>query len=305
MPLPNPHNAPGDPDFSEIRTTFQELLNQLLDNLNNEIKAKDVRDSVYTLWDRINNVEDLISTLEPLLTMPSVVLTASAVLLDVLLTNQVTLTATFNKGKISPLYGTSPLADADRSGNTTNYKFGYLGTDTNQPANTYTYTDSGGIGTKTASVIVSYAASSIQPKDSKGNNYLTPLGAGTVSATINIETVFPFFATSNDIDNLLKQSLISSSIGYYEFNLKNEVLISPGSAKKQKFELHNSIVITGIQQLNTISNNYEWLGGDKVSSKIIFDTLFDDINLPTNTDYKQYSYNGPFIGERRIRIYHN
>lgn len=47
----------GEPFFSEKYGSLEELLTQLKDNTTNSIQAQDIRDAVYTLWDRVDEVE--------------------------------------------------------------------------------------------------------------------------------------------------------------------------------------------------------------------------------------------------------
>ena len=53
--------GPGSSASANEYSTIDELLIQLPDNTANAIDASDVRDSVYTLWERISYVEVIAS----------------------------------------------------------------------------------------------------------------------------------------------------------------------------------------------------------------------------------------------------
>ena len=104
--------------------------------------------------------------LYPTLTNPSASLaTSGTTLLEVGATPTHTLTASFNRGSINPAYGTSGY----RAGAATEYS---LNSGTGQQTNTWSETISP--ENKTFKATVSYGAGE-QPKDSKGNDYGTPV----------------------------------------------------------------------------------------------------------------------------------
>ena len=103
-------------------------------------------------------------------------------------------TATFDRGLITPPYGTSGF----RSGIPTGYT--YTGTDLNFSVASSSLSDVQAItgytilaGTQTWTNTVDYTEGE-QPKDSEGNNYLSPLPSGTTgSKSLSITGIYPWF----------------------------------------------------------------------------------------------------------------
>ena len=60
-PYSPPASVPGGSASANQYSTVQELLYKLPDNDSNLIQAKDVRDAVYTLWERVSDVEIIAS----------------------------------------------------------------------------------------------------------------------------------------------------------------------------------------------------------------------------------------------------
>lgn len=103
-------------------------------------------------------------------------------------------TVTLNRGSINPAYGTSGY----RSGEATGYAIAVTGGATpysdNNDTGAFTVPDitRATPGKVTITGTASYAAGE-QPKDSDGANYGTPLGAGSKSASKEIEFIAPFY----------------------------------------------------------------------------------------------------------------
>lgn len=91
-----------------------------------------------------------------------------------------------------------------------------------------------------------------QPKDSKGNNYSTPLPAGTVdSAAVTVNGVYPYFANKGDINTFVKLPLQTSNV------ISGLVLPAEGGGKKHAFKLPAKYTLTKVELLNTLSGKYE------------------------------------------------
>lgn len=103
-------------------------------------------------------------------------------------------TVTLDRGSINPAYGTSGY----RSGEATGYAISMTGAaasySDNNDTGQFTVPDitRATPGKVTITGTASYAAGE-QPKDSDGANYSTPLGAGSKSATKEIEFIAPFY----------------------------------------------------------------------------------------------------------------
>ena len=119
--------------------------------------------------------ELLSPTLYPTLTAPSATMTATGdKLLEKGSTLETTMTITFDRGSISPAYGTSGY----RSGAASSYS---LNSGAAQAGNTFVVTVTESTTSYQASV--NYAAGE-QPKDSSGDDYGEPLAAGSAATNI-------------------------------------------------------------------------------------------------------------------------
>ena len=240
----------------------------------------------------------LYPTLNPTLTAPSNTFTMSPSgykeIGEVIPT--ITLTAGFNRGSINPAYDTSGY----RSGLPNTYV--YTGTDTSDNSST-SLTDTETIssytvlaGAQSWTGAVSYDAGE-QPLDSDGNDYDSPLSAGTTSAiTRTITGVYPVFATTSAIGTLTKQSLQSMST-YIQVSMVAET----GNGDKQTIDIPNDwSTITGLQQFNTDTGQWQTVqnGLDEFDVTGITRT----IQGVTGIAYNQYVYNGSTIGARQLRF---
>jgi hypothetical protein len=138
----------------------------------------------------------LVPTLCPSLTTPSngLSISPSSILYEVGSTISITANSTFNRGSISPTYGTSGY----RSGAANNYEFDTWGLMSLHPSTLpgYQYSIPDHVVTLGSNVISSkvlYDAGE-QPLDSEGNNYSSPLPAGsTRNKTITISGIYPYY----------------------------------------------------------------------------------------------------------------
>ena len=153
-----------------------------------------------TLWRRL-----ISPTLYPSFVIPSVTLsTTTAKLLEAGSETEATLTATFNRGSITPAYGTSGY----RSGPVIDYS---LNGGSVQTENTFDVTISE--TDKTFTVVASYEAGE-QPKDSDGTDYDEPLAAGSATSTaLTFELVDALWANTANIASVAKLGLVSKSAG--------------------------------------------------------------------------------------------
>ena len=221
----------------------------------------------------------------PTLTNPSATLSGSgSKLLEIGATLAATITATFSRGSISPAYGTSGY----RSGEATGYS---LNSGTSQAGNTWSETVTE--NNKTFQASVSYAAGE-QPKDSVGNNYSTPLAAGSVNTnTVSYEFVNALWANTSNITQITKQALVSKSTKLKAFTFPSATVANP-----EVFDVPASWTVTAVEVLNTLSGQWE----NCASEFTITDTTHDDAG-GTSTAYKRYTCNlGYDMGSRQVRI---
>lgn len=96
-----------------------------------------------------------------------------------------------------------------------------------------------------------------QPLDSKGNNYQTPLPAGTVdSAAVTITGVYPYFTNKDNNGAFAKLGLtISNNLSAVKFKAEGP--------NKHAFKIPAKYNLTKVELLNTLSGKYENYGIDK------------------------------------------
>ncbi|MED9948674.1 MAG: hypothetical protein U0J50_10530, partial [Peptacetobacter hiranonis] len=96
-----------------------------------------------------------------------------------------------------------------------------------------------------------------QPLDSKGNNYQTPLPAGTVdSAAVTINGVYPYFTNNYNNEVFAKLTLTTS-------NTLSAVKFKAEGPNKHTFKIPAKYTLTKVELLNTLSGKYENYGIDK------------------------------------------
>lgn len=208
--------------------------------------------------------------------------------------------STFNRGTITPAYGTSGF----RSGLPNEYNYTGTGLSdvsstlltNSQTVNNYTVL----IGAQNWTGSVDYDGGE-QPLSNKGNNFNTPLAAGTTSTiTRTITGVYPYFGTTVDITTRTKQTLALHNATYWQVNM-----VAESGGNKQTVWLPDAfIAITGIQFYNTVSSTWEWIGGSKANSLLTFTVTTTQIDVNgTQIDYDVYTHNGALIGARQLRFY--
>lgn len=96
-----------------------------------------------------------------------------------------------------------------------------------------------------------------QPLDSKGNNYQTPLPAGTVdSGTVIVNGVYPYFTNKDNNKAFTKLPLTA-------YNNISAVKFKSEGPSKHAFKIPAKYTLTKVELLNTLSGKYENYGIDK------------------------------------------
>lgn len=231
-------------------------------------------------------IRDLLNPVAyPTLTPPSVSLAGSgSKLLEVGATLAVTLTATFSRGSINPAYGTSGY----RSGAVTGYS---LNSGDTQQGNTWNETVSE--NNKTFQCSASYEAGE-QPKDSVGEDYDSPLPAGSVnSGTVSYDFVNAIWANTANISTVAKLSLVAKSAKQRDMNFPAQTVANP-----EVFDIPASWTVTAVQVKNDLSGAWE----DAAYQFTVTDTTHNDAG-GTSTAYKRYTFNMGFdTGARSVRV---
>lgn len=222
----------------------------------------------------------LSKTTYPTLTGPSAVLSGPANrLLEYGSTLSATFTVAFARGSISPANGT----DGFRSGEAIDYA---LNGGTPQVGNTFNETVSE--SNKTFVATVSYGAGS-QPKDSDGNDYESPLAAGSVNSnTITFEFVKALWSNAADITQIAKEQLVSASAKVKQFDFPAQT-----ATDAMTFDVPADWTVTAVEALNPLSG--QW--GPAHTDFTITDTEHDGVA------YKRYADNrGVAAGARKVRV---
>ena len=232
------------------------------------------------LWEEL-----LCPTLYPTLTAPSATIAATGdKLLEKGSSLSTTMTVTFDRGSITPAYGTNGY----RSGAASSYS---LNSGTAQVSNVFAVTVTESTTSYQASV--NYGAGE-QPKDSAGGDYSEALPAGNVATNIiNYEFVDALWANTATIGAIAKLDLVSADAGIKVFQFPAATIIYP-----EVFDVPATWTVTAVEVLNTLSNQWETC----VTEFTVTDVTHPDAS-DTSVAYKRYTCNlGYDMGARQIRI---
>lgn len=197
---------------------------------------------------------------------------------------QITIAAILHRGSIDPAYGTSGY----RSGPPDKYSFND-GPQTTVDICQETVTEQN----NTFNVVIFYEAGE-QPKDSKGNDYDSPLPAGSVrSSNLVYEFVDAMWANTASINTIAKLSLVSKSAGNYIFDFPPQTVANP-----EVFDIPASWTVGTIQVLNEMSGKYE-----DCSQEFDISNVSHDNAGGVSVAYKRYTDNrGYSAGARKIKV---
>ena len=230
--------------------------------------------------------------LTPNLTNPNNVLTSTVSgLIEIGTSITPRLTATFNRGSISPQYSAS---EPYRAGLPTKYVFtstAGLNKEVETAATTYDIDVSSFVvvlGTVTFSSNISYSAGP-QPTTSKGNVFDNPLPAGTTgNKTVTITGVYPCY---NGISTLTKMTLANHG-GIITVDAPADMNVG-GERFKIQYPTVWSAKTPVVQQENELSKAWD--------NQNMSDYSITTINK-NGVSYKQVEYVGAGIGARKLRL---
>lgn len=133
-----------------------------------------------------------------------------------------------------------------------------------------------------------------QPKDNKGNNYSTPLAAGTVdSSAVTVNGTWPWFASTASASAespVVKQALVSwnSTAGNMS---TGQFTVQPSGTLPQVFKLPRKCSV--LEMKNTVSGNMDNIGWESD-----FTETTETIKINSNErTYYVYTYKGSTRGE--------
>lgn len=220
----------------------------------------------------------------PSFTNPSVVITtAGGLLMEPGEVKNIELIVGFNRGSISPAYGTSGF----RVGEATLYNVNGI----DQTDNRFQVTVDENNNSFTASVAYDQGE---QPKNSKGEDYDQPHPAGQVtSSPLVFEFVNPIWSNASDITQIVKESLVSKISKSRVFDFAPQTKQHP-----EVFDVPADWNVTAIEVFNDITQRYEDNADEFTMSMITHqDAAGRDVNYKRYTDRRGYA-----AGERSIKI---
>ena len=284
----------GKPDFADVAFSgdYDDLINQppggggdaVLQAALTATKAVGGV-TVGTSWPAGTPLEDILRRIlnpveNPTFTAPSATLNGGGTrLLEPGSTASVTLSVAFDRGKITPAYGTS----GKRSGEATGYS---LNGGAQQAGNSFTVTVSE--ADKSFRAAVSYAAGE-QPKDSAGNDFGEPLPAGSVNTnTLTWEFVDALWSNQANIAAVAKEALVSKSAGQTTFNFPAQTKTSP-----EIFDVPASWTVTAVEMYNDLTKVWDSVAHEFDAT----DTEHGGVAYRRYTDNRGYA-----AGGRQIRI---
>lgn len=204
--------------------------------------------------------------------------------------------AAFNRGTISPAYGTSGF----RSGlPTVSNAYVYTGTGLSNSAgqalsdaktvSSYSVL----LGVQSWTCLVNFLAGE-QPLSSRGNSTGSPYPAGaTGNKTTTITGVYPYYYNSSSLTVATKQALTSMG-GLVQVNMLEE-----DGVNKQFIEFPTGWgAITQITQLNTLSGNWDAISLGSFTQSAQTHTIQGNV-----VNYTRYTNNLGTIGARSLRFY--
>lgn len=224
-------------------------------------------------------------------------------LVEVGTTSNITFTTTYSYGTVSPVY----YDISTRGGDPNTYTYTGTGLVDHSPVSSTSTTDVqtlssftfSNAGTTSWTAKVSYDQGP-QLLSSKGNDYLTPLAAGTTAAkTVSTEAVYAYYANTSDIDTMTKQSLKSASTTTYQLAMPAETGVAGDTDGKHSVEIVSTISFSGVKLYNALSGSFEYIGGTAALSLTVF-------TLTTTTrdgvTYNKYTHNSDKAGARTYQF---
>lgn len=151
------------------------------------------------------------------------------------------------------------------------------------------------LGNTTFKYRASYEAGP-QPKDNKGNNYGTPLAAGTVdSASITVNATHPWFASTVTNGTLTKQALISWNNSAGTMTTPEFTLPTHSATAKQMFKVPRKA--TKLQMYSPVSQSFQ-----DVALSAWTESSATEATNGVETTYYTYTYNGADRGSVKLKV---
>lgn len=239
-------------------------------------------------------------TLYPTITPPSITISVSKTLYEKGTRTWVVPNLSISRGSISPAYGTDGYRAGAPEYTDLPDLYWYYGSTPDSGWVDWGGDYSNGFLVQEGSAVKWYVedifADGQQPKDSKGNNYLTPYSNpdGEKSNILLFKFAYVMWANTSNIATVAKLSLIDNT------TTKQRDLSFPAQtvANPEVFDVPASWTVTAVQVKNDLSGAWE----DASSQFTVTDTTHPDAGNNT-VNYKRYTFNmGVDTGARQIRV---
>lgn len=247
-------------------------------------------------WQQIFTMMLYGDTLVPTLTNPTFTASLDNLYAQVGQTATVTGTAIFNRGSISPAYGTSGF----RAGVPTSYVINNTQVETN--VTEYNFSTELAIASRENkfTVTVNYGEGE-QPLDGAGNNYDSPYPAGSMSVELTVTGTYPVYVKNaeGDLVPLDIQTQFDKN-GQLEVDMEGEST----NGKQAIAFVEGTPAIVGIQQYDPSRNIWDWIYGSPEESLTSFVQSQDIISVDsTQKNYTVFTNDTVTIGPRRLKFF--
>ena len=202
-------------------------------------------------------------------------------------------TLTFNRGKISPAYGTSGY----RAGAPTKYFVNGIEIASTALSTSFNIEVTPTEGQNVISCKVEYGIGD-QPLNSAGAAYDQSYPAGSLTFDLKYEAMYPVYSADGKEIEIV--SFTDGTESGYQVVFESE----GSTGKRQSFAIPTTSTVIGIKQYDVITKDWAWIGGDAESSLETFDTtIVTGDSFGEAIEYTVYTHNGAQSGERQLRIY--
>lgn len=135
-----------------------------------------------------------------------------------------------------------------------------------------------------------------QPKDNKGNNYGSPLAAGTVdSNTITVNGTHPWFASTATAGTLTEQALLTWNNSAGSMTTPEFTLPAHSATAKQMFKVPRKA--TNLKMYSSVSQSFQDVGLSAWT-----ESSATESTNGVETTYYTYTYNGADRGSVKLKV---
>lgn len=301
LTLSNPGSADIDSTKVEITTEIVHKIDSRLLPKSGSVDTQDYIDEALTvkedqgkykkgdiipkntaLLDIVKNM--LLKTNNPTVSEPKVTLSGTGdKLLESGATLNATMTATFDRGAVTPVY----YGVQWRAGEATAYSLNGGG---EQAENTFSVVVSE--SNKEFTAVAKYAAGE-EIKNDEGNKYMDALGAGSVTSnTVKYDFVDAIYSNEANINVVAKLPLVAKSAGQKVFNFP-----AAPDGTKETFDIPKAWTVIAVEVENELSGRFEQV------SEFVTSDIKHPNSAGVDVDYVRYEDGRGFAsGPRKVRV---